>query len=98
MMKKNADSQILLGGEGLNQKLKFFCLKNVPIERRVEQTGATQAYHRQGSGGRALGDLLCSLQSNFSDFLKKHRHFNEVWITFRTFVEPLKKIADLEAG
>ena len=39
-------TRILLKGMGLNQKSKFFCLKNAPFRRRAEQTGATQVHHR----------------------------------------------------
>ena len=34
----------------LNSKVSLFCLKNVLVGKRAEQSGATQAHHRQVTG------------------------------------------------
>ena len=36
---------------------KYFCLKNVLYRRRPEQSGATQLYHKRGSGGEVSSCL-----------------------------------------
>ena len=35
-------------------KANFFCLKNVSIGQRAEQTDSANAYHRWGVWGKAL--------------------------------------------
>ena len=39
--------------KGVEPKGKMFCEKNASMGKRAEQTGATHAYQRRESGGRA---------------------------------------------
>ena len=52
----------------MNQKLKFFYLKNTSIGWRAEQNGVSQAYHRLGSGGfkyYSIPFLICNVTKAF---------------------------------
>ena len=53
----------------------------------VEETGATWAHLKWGSGGRAP-----SCWANFVIFFEKNSNFNTVWITFGTFLKPFETI------
>ena len=48
---------------------KYFCLKNVSLKRRAEQTGATQVHHKRGS--RAAGGHK-GRKAMFVTFQKKY--------------------------
>ena len=85
-----AANRILL--KDLNQKLKWFCSKDVAIGWHVEQTDAIQMYYWRGSGGKAP-----SRWAIFTIFWKNN-HFTVIWITFRTFLRPLERTKLLRLG
>ena len=78
--------------EGIKSQVKNF-YKYIKIGKRGDQISATQTYHRRGLGVEppapgGYGGLEAKLLGNF---LEKNSHFNVIWITFRTFLEPLEK-------
>ena len=76
---------------GLEPRVEVFCLKNVSVEKRAEQT-CTVAYHKRGFGSSVLaagghGDLEANSQQlgGFCNFSEKICNFNAIWIKFCTF-------------
>ena len=63
----NAQPGFRWEGRGLNQKIKFFCSKNILIRQRVEQAGATKACH-------PLGDLCDFFLKNNFNYLNDILH------------------------
>ena len=72
------------GKGGLNRESIFFVLKLSELDGVAEQTCATQpqVYHRQGSGVEV--PRLWAIFVIFRNYI----HFNVIWITICTFLEP----------
>ena len=104
MWRKCFSSPFCYGGEGLNKKLKYYCLENIFFTLRAEQTdGATQAYYRSGSGGKAAeghGGLRTpsSDDEQFLWLFGQKYYFSDIWITFRKFLEPFERTKFLKFG